>query len=88
MTTRVTYSAGFTRNMGNFESLRLDMGVEGEPLGDETTAQAFNRVKDFVESRLLGDIEALENQIIELRKSIKDRERERLVKQAAETEDK
>lgn len=65
--TRVTYRAGFTRNMDNYESLRLDIGVEGDPLGDETTSQAYNRIKDFVESKLLTDIDALEHEIVRTR---------------------
>lgn len=71
MATRVTYSAGFTRNMGDFESLRIDVGVEGEPIGDENTAQAYNRLKDFVESRLLDDIAQVELDIQEVRRGIR-----------------
>ena len=59
----VSYKAGFTRNMGDFESLRIDIGVEDEPRGEEKFAEAYNRVKDFVESRLLEEVEALESQI-------------------------
>lgn len=61
--TKVSYSAGFTRNMGDFESLRLDIGVEDEPRGDEKVSEAYNRVKDFVESRLLDEVRDLESQI-------------------------
>lgn len=63
----VSYRARFTRNMGNFESLQLEIGVEDEPRGDEKFSEAFNRVKDFVESRLLSEIEKLENEIGEVR---------------------
>lgn len=63
----VTYSAGFTRNMGNFESLRIDIGVEDEPRGEEKFTEAFNRVKDFVESRLLEAVEELETQVLGVR---------------------
>jgi hypothetical protein len=59
----VSYRARFTRNMGNFESLQLEIGVEDEPRGEEKFAEAFNRVKDFVESRLLDEVESLENDI-------------------------
>lgn len=59
----VSYRARFTRNMGNFESLQLEIGVEDEPRGDEKFSEAFNRVKDFVESRLLDEIEQLESDI-------------------------
>ena len=59
----VAYRARFTRNMGNFESLQLEIGVEDEPRGDEKFSEAFNRVKDFVESRLLDEVESLEADI-------------------------
>lgn len=59
----VSYRARFTRNMGNFESLQLEIGVEDEPRGDEKFSGAFNRVKDFVESRLLDEVESLEADI-------------------------
>jgi hypothetical protein len=49
--------------MGNFESLQLEIGVEDEPRGEEKFAEAYNRVKDFVESRLLDEVEELEKQI-------------------------
>ena len=59
----VSYRARFTRNMGHFESLQLEIGVEDEPRGDEKFSEAYNRVKDFVESRLLDEVEQLENDI-------------------------
>lgn len=63
----VSYRARFTRNMGNFESLQLEIGVEDQPRGDEKFSEAFNRVKDFVESRLLDEIEQLEADIRKVR---------------------
>ena len=67
----VSYRARFTRNMGDFESLQLEIGVEDEPRGEEKFAEAYNRVKDFVESRLLAEIEELESQIVGVRKTAK-----------------
>lgn len=61
--TDVRYHARFTRNMGNFESLQVEIGVGDEPRGDEKVSEAFNRVKDFVESKLLEGVEELETQI-------------------------
>lgn len=49
--------------MGNFESLQLEIGVEDEPRGDEKFGEAYNRVKDFVESRLLDEVASLEAEI-------------------------
>lgn len=64
----VSYRARFTRNMGNFESLQIEIGVEDEPRGDEKVSEAYNRVKDFVEERLLDEITRLENEINGVRK--------------------
>lgn len=66
----VSYRARFTRNMGNFESLQVEIGVEDEPRGDEKFSEAYNRVKNFVETRLLDEVEALENQLVELRTAV------------------
>lgn len=68
---RVSYSVGFTRNMGNFESLRIDISVEDEPRGEENTSQAYNRVKDFVESRLFDAVEELESQVLGIREQVR-----------------
>lgn len=61
--TVVRYNARFTRNMGNYESLQVEIGVEDAPRGDEKVSEAFNRVKDFVESRLLEGVDELEAQV-------------------------
>lgn len=66
----VSYRARFTRNMGDYESLQLEIGVEDEPRGEELFSEAYNRVKDFVESRLLDEVESLESQILEVRKRV------------------
>lgn len=63
----VSYRARFTRNMGDFESLQLEIGVEDEPRGDEKFSEAYNRVKDFVESRLLEEVAELESQLRKVR---------------------
>lgn len=63
----VSYKARFTRNMGNFESLQVEIGVEDMPRGDEKFSEAYNRVKDFVESRILVDIDLLEKEIDKVR---------------------
>lgn len=66
----VTYNARFTRNMGNYESLQIECGVTDEPRGEEKVSEAFNRVKDFVESRILAGVDELETQIISTREKV------------------
>lgn len=81
----VSYSIGFTRNMGDFESLRIDMGVTDAPRGDEKVSEAFNRVKDFVEGQLLDNLASIEKDIKAQRDAIRDGENyKRQVKKAAD----
>jgi len=50
--TKVTVSLGYTLNLGNFQSLRIDLGIEDSKREGENTAEAFDRVYNFVESKL------------------------------------
>jgi hypothetical protein len=50
--TKVTVSLGYTLNLGNFQSLRIDLGIEDNKREGENTAEAFDRVYNFVESKL------------------------------------
>lgn len=50
--TKVTVSLGYTLNLGNFQSLRLDIGVEDAKREGENTNDAFERVYSFVEDKL------------------------------------
>jgi hypothetical protein len=50
--TKVNVSLGYTLNLGNFQSLRIDLGVIDSKRDGETTAEAFERVYSFVETKL------------------------------------
>jgi len=50
--TKVNVSLGYTLNLGNFQSLRIDLGVEDSKKEGENVQQAFERVYDFVEGKL------------------------------------
>lgn len=50
--TRVTVSLGYTLNVGNFQSLRIDLGIEDSKREGENIGEAFERVYAFVEERL------------------------------------
>lgn len=50
---RVSVSLGFTKNMGDFESLRVDVGLESDKMDGESTTEAYRRVKEFVKAALL-----------------------------------
>ena len=46
----VTVNLGYTMNMGNFESLRMDLGVTRSVLADQTDAEAVNALYPEVEA--------------------------------------
>ncbi len=49
--------------MGNFESLRVDIGVEDSVRSDENVSTTFNRVYGFAEKKLLDKVNELEAEI-------------------------
>jgi hypothetical protein len=50
--TKVNVTLGYTLNLGNFQSLRLDLGVVDSRRDGETVNDAFERVYSFVEKKL------------------------------------
>jgi len=50
--TKVTVGLGYTLNLGNFQSLRIDLSITDNKRNGETTGEAFERVYAFVEQRL------------------------------------
>jgi hypothetical protein len=50
--TKVTVTLGYTLNLGNFQSLRLDLGIVDGKRDGETINEAFERVYSFVENKL------------------------------------
>lgn len=60
---RVRVSVGYTRNMGDFESLRYDVSVEASPIKGENTEQAFERIADFVEGKLMAKLTEVEDEL-------------------------
>lgn len=58
--TKVNVALGYTLNLGNFQSLRIDIGVQDSKRDRETTSEAFERIYGFVESKLSEKIK--ENQ--------------------------
>jgi hypothetical protein len=54
--TKVSVTLGYTLNLGNFQSLRIDLGVVDSKRDGENTDQAFDRVYKFVEDKLTTKI--------------------------------
>jgi len=50
--TKVKVALGYTLNLGNFQSLRIDLEVSYNKREPETTNEAFERVYEFVENKL------------------------------------
>lgn len=55
--TNVTVNLGYTLNLGNFQSLRVDLGCTDSVKQDETVDAAMERVYAFVESKVVEKIE-------------------------------
>ena len=65
--TKISVTLGYTHNLGNFQSLRLDLGVVDSKRDGENIDQAFERVYKFVEDKLTAKIAEAK---VELRKRI------------------
>lgn len=53
---QVTANLGYTLNLGNFQSLRVDLGFTDFVHQDETPEQAMTRVYNFVESAVIQKV--------------------------------
>jgi hypothetical protein len=63
--TKVSVTLGYTLNLGNFQSLRIDLGIEDSRKDGETIKEAFDRVYDFVEQKLTEKVNESKDEIPE-----------------------
>lgn len=63
MTTRVKVDLSFTRNLGNYESIKIGVGVEDDVRQGETVDAATERVYGFVENKLIEKTQEVEEEI-------------------------
>ena len=63
--TKVNVTLGYTLNLGNFQSLRVDIGVVDHVRDGETTNDAMNRVYDFVEAKVIEKVQEAKSEITE-----------------------
>ena len=63
--TKVTVTLGYTLNLGNFESLRVDLGITDSRRDGENIEQAFERVYEFVETKLGEKVKEAKGEIAE-----------------------
>lgn len=63
MTTRVKVDLSFTRNLGNYESIRIGVGVEDDVRSGENVDTATERVYKFVEDKLIQKTREVEEEL-------------------------
>ena len=63
MTTRVKVDLSFTRNLGNYESIKIGVGIEDDVRQGETVETATERVYAFVENKLIQKTEEVEEEL-------------------------
>jgi hypothetical protein len=60
---RVSATLGYTLNLGNFESLRVDLGITDCTRQDEDIIQAQNRIYKLVETQLIEKVREARSEI-------------------------
>ena len=61
--TRVKVDLSFTRNLGNYESIRIGIGVEDDVRDKENVNDATERVYKFVEDKLIEKTNEVEKEL-------------------------
>jgi hypothetical protein len=61
--TNVKVELQFTRNLGNYESLKVSVGIEDYVRQGETIDTATNRVYTFVEEKLMEKVNEIEDEL-------------------------
>lgn len=63
--TKITVTLGYTLNLGNFQSLRVDLGITDSRRDGENITEAFERVYSFVEEKLAEKVAEAKDEINE-----------------------
>jgi len=63
VTTRVKVDLSFTRNLGNYESIKIGIGVEDDLRLGENVEYATERVYKFVEEKLIEKTREVEEEL-------------------------
>lgn len=61
--TRVKVDLSFTRNLGNYESIKIGIGVEDIVRQGENVDTATERVYEFVEAKLIEKTREVEEEL-------------------------
>lgn len=62
--TNVKVELSFTRNLGNYESIKVNIGIEDFRREGETIDEATNRVYTFVENKLTEKVNEIEEELV------------------------
>jgi hypothetical protein len=63
MTTKVKVDLSFTRNLGNYESIKIGVGIEDDVRQGETVDAATERIYAFVENKLIQKTQEVEEEL-------------------------
>ena len=63
MTTKVKVDLSFTRNLGNYESIKIGIGVEDDVRQGEHVNDATERIYKFVEDKLIEKTREVEEEL-------------------------
>lgn len=63
--TKINVTLGYTLNLGNFQSLRIDLGIVDSKRDGESMQEAFDRVYGFVENKLITKINEAKDEVQE-----------------------
>ncbi len=61
--TRIKVALGYTLNLGNFQSLRIDLGIDEDRREGESVSETFDRVYSFVEQKLVEKINEAKTEV-------------------------
>ena len=61
--TNVTVDLSFTRNLGNYESIKVNIGISDFLRSGETADTATDRVYKFVEKKLIEKVNEIEKEL-------------------------
>ena len=61
--TKVKVDLSFTRNLGNYESIKIGIGIEDFVRPGETVESATERVYAFVENKLIEKTQEIEKEL-------------------------
>jgi hypothetical protein len=61
--TNVKVELQFTRNLGNYESVKIAIGVEDFQRAGENIDEATNRVYNFVEGKVMEKVNEIEEEL-------------------------